>query len=231
MQNIRNNIRQNAEGLLSCCVSSHEAEQEILKFHPQLLHFANEYTEFGQRRGASSAHRQLATLESQGTGTITQFIAKSVVAVEESIVSPELGLKGNVDMLVDAWTSTMTTGNTRQSSSSIMGLELKTGHNQKSQNAHLAQIVLYIVMLQTRHGSQVKRGPSGAGAAANSGLLLYMSSASTRAVNVAPMLSEIKSLIGLRNVVAVQSICASRPRGILLSYEDDAEDPSKAKVQ
>jgi hypothetical protein len=96
-------IKQNAEGLLLCSVPSREAEQEILKFVPQLQRFANKYTEFGQVRGPRNRSHS-AVLDSHGTASPTQFIAKSVEAIEEPIISPELGLKGNVDMLVKAAT-------------------------------------------------------------------------------------------------------------------------------
>jgi DNA replication factor Dna2 len=217
---IRKIVKQNAEGLLSCNALSREAEQEILKFLPQLQRFANEYTEFGQVRGPRNLG-QSALLESHGTVLPTQFIAKSAEAIEEPVISPELGLKGNVDMLVNAVTVKLDPQLGQQTATSIMGVELKTGHNQRPQNVHIAQLALYVVMLQTRYGTA--RSNSNESSAAEDGLLLYMNNEAVRAVHIAPMLSEIKSLIGMRNVVAIESLRAARPRGIRLSYEEDGE--------
>jgi DNA replication factor Dna2 len=217
---IRKIVKQNAEGLLSCNALSREAEQEILKFLPQLQRFANEYTEFGQVRGPRSLG-QSALLESHGTVLPTQFIAKSAEAIEEPVISPELGLKGNVDMLVNAVTVKLDPQLGQQTATSIMGVELKTGHNQRPQNVHIAQLALYVVMLQTRYGTA--RSKSNESSAAGDGLLLYMNNEAVRAVHIAPMLSEIKSLIGMRNVVAIESLRAARPRGIRLLYEEDGE--------
>lgn len=225
IEHIRKIVKKNAEGLLSCNVSSREAEQEILKFLPQLQRFANEYTEFGLVKGPRNLS-QCAKLESQGTALPTQFIAKSAQAIEEPVISPELGLKGNVDMLVKALTAKLDPQLGKQTSTSIMSVELKTGHNQRPQNVHIAQLALYVVMLQTRHGTAGSK--LNESSAADSGLLLYMNNEAVRAVHIAPMLSEIKSLIGMRNVVAIESIRASRPRGVRLSYEADDIDSSKA---
>jgi len=217
-------VKENAEGLLSCNVSSREAVDEVIKVLPQLQRFANEYTEFGQVKGPRNLG-QAASLESQGAAVSTRFIAKAAEAIEEPVISPELGLKGNVDMLVQALTGTPTmdlssSGEKQlQTSTALMGIELKTGHNQRPQNAHMAQLALYILMMQSRYGTIGSR--SNALGAAESGVLLYMNNEAIRAVQIAPMLSEMKSLIGQRNVVAIEQLRASRPRGMQLTYEGD----------
>jgi hypothetical protein len=109
-----------------------------------------------------------------------------------------------------------------------MRVELKTGHHQRPQNAHIAQLALYVVMLQTRYGTAGCK--STAWSAAENGLILYMNNEAVRAVHIAPMLSEIKSMIEMRNVVAIESIRTSRPRGIRLSYEESIE-PSKVTAE
>lgn len=110
-------------------------------------------------------------------------------------------------------------------SESLMGIELKTGHNQKTQNAHMAQLAMYILMMQTRYGSTKLSSTKDFGAT-ESGILLYMNNESLRAVHIKPMLSEIKSLIGQRNVVAIEQIRSSKPRGIDLLYEKDLNESS-----
>ena len=165
---------------------------------------------------------QAVFLESQGATAPSRFIAKAAEAIEEPLISPELGLKGNVDMLVQALTCTSNQGGVgQQTSVSLMGVELKTGHNQKPQNAHMAQLALYTLLMQTRYGSIGLNRASGDLVADRSGVLLYMNNEAIHAIQIAPMLSEMKSLIGQRNVVAIEQLRASRPRGIQLIYEDD----------
>jgi CRISPR/Cas system-associated exonuclease Cas4 (RecB family) len=220
---IKSIVRENAESLLACNISSREAEKEIIKFLPQLRRFANEYTEFG-----SGAESKDAYLESHGSAKSSHFVAKSVEAVEEPVISPELVLKGNVDMLVKAISST---SNQIQQSPSLMGIELKTGHHQNAQNIHVAQLALYVIMLQTRYGVNDLSNDKNTTCAMNSGVLLYMNNDSIRAIHIAPIISEIKSLIGMRNLVAIETIHAQRPRGVRLSYEENTAEPSHVTVK
>jgi hypothetical protein len=224
MTQIRKIVRQNAEGLLACNLSSREAEQEIFKFLPQLKRFAKEYTEFGESN--ESNHPSKGTiLENYGPVVVpTAFLAKSAEAIEEPVISPELGLKGNVDMLVRAMTtSSMISHNEQQPS--IMGIELKTCHHQQAQNIHVAQLSLYVVMLQTRYGTKGSKINHESPSAADNGMLLYMNNEAVRAIHIAPIISETKSLIGLRNLVAIESVRSTRPRGVRLHFEE-SKDPS-----
>jgi DNA replication factor Dna2 len=215
-------VRQNAEGLLACKTSSRDAEQELMRFLPQLQRFANEYTEFG-----GGQKNQATLLEPhRGNAAPTTFVAKSAEAIEEPIISPELGLKGNVDMLVKAVISSSGGSSMRRNDqpTSILGIELKTCHHQQPQNIHITQLALYVVMLHGRYGTQgLTPGNDGIVSAADSGLLLYINNEAIRAVPVAPVLSEIKSLIGMRNLVAIESVRSTRPRGVELSYEASKE--------
>jgi hypothetical protein len=106
-----------------------------------------------------------------------------------------------------------------------MSIELKTGHNQNPQTAHMAQLALYTMMLRVRCGSQTHSSSLAQGVsqeitgAGESGMLLYLNHDAYRAIHVSPMPNETKSLIGQRNLVASELSRASRPRGILLNYE------------
>jgi hypothetical protein len=222
---VKSIVRDNAESLLACNVSTREAEKEILKFLPQLQRFANEYTDFGSGTKSKIPHGHL---ESHGAATSSNFIAKSVEAVEEPVISPELGLKGNVDILVTAIT---TASNQSLQSPSLIGIELKTGHHQTAQNIHVAQLALYVIMLQSRFGANDFQNDKDKICATKSGVLLYMNNDSIRAIHIAPLISEIKSLIGMRNLVAIETITAQRPRGVSLSYEANDTEPSKAIVK
>lgn len=213
-------VRKNAEGILSCGASSIEAETEILRFFPQITQFANQFTSFGP-----SPRNSGAGLENHNrAGHPTCFVAEAVEAVEEPLISPELGLKGNIDMIVRAriGQSSSSHGGTLTTSESMLAVELKTGHNQNTQNAHVAQLALYILMMKSRYGSKTMQSSADLGAT-ESGVLLYMNNGAFKGVHVAPMLSEIKSLIGQRNLLAIEQARATRPRGIILSYERDGD--------
>ena len=75
-----------------------------------------------------------------------RFLAQKVESIEEPAISPELGLKGDIDMVVSAVTTTLQTH--QPNAPSPFGVELKTGHQQKTQNARMAQLSLYILMMK-----------------------------------------------------------------------------------
>jgi hypothetical protein len=224
-KHVQNIVRRNAEGLIACGISSKEAEREIIRFLPQLQSFANDFTDFGSMGKGRKSIDQLATLERHAAPTSLRFVANEVDAIEEPIIAPELGLKGNVDMVVRA-TSVSAGPYVSRPSTSLTSVELKTGHNQRTQNAHMAQLALYMLMLQVRNGSEKIPGSEALGAS-DSGMLLYMNSEAFRAVHVAPLMGEIKSLIGQRNVVASEMLRVSRPRGIVLSYENEIDSSDR----
>lgn len=215
-------VRDFAESLVGCGVTDTEAQREVLRVLPQLQRFAMDYTSFDDDKRASK-NTTGATLEGQGAVPSINFVARSVHATEASAVSPELGLKGNVDVTVEAetWALQRTSSDLRQKS--LMSVELKTGHNQTPQTAHMAQLALYTVMLRVQQGSNIldntsKERPV---VGSDSGMLLYLNHQSHSAVHIAPKINEIKSLIGQRNIVATEMKRAARPRGVLLSYDND----------
>jgi DNA replication factor Dna2 len=219
--NIQAIVRQNAEGLIASNVTSLEAEQELLRFVPQLQKFARDFTSFGAQSATGGA-----LLEAHGMGAVHKFLARSVEAVEETIASPELGLKGTVDMILRASVRPSPAPGTACSDvqDSLVGVELKTGHNQHTQNAHAAQLALYIIMLQAQYGYGRGNG------AMEDAILLYMNSEAVRAIHFAPRLGDIKSLIGQRNVLAIESRKTTVPRGISLTYETEGtEDEPQMK--
>ena len=217
-------LRRNSEGLLACGTTSREAEQEVMKMVPQLQQFATDFTVFGQCRD-KKALNQLAVLEPQGAQPSVRLVANSVEAIEEPVISPQLGLKGNVDMIIRATTAPADTSNAK-ALVSLVGIELKTGHNQRTQNAHMAQLALYTLMMQSRYGWKASLNSKTLGCT-SSGMLLYMNDSSFRAVHILPLMSEIKSLIGQRNVVANESMRVSRPRGVVLSYENELDSSNR----
>lgn len=209
---------------------------------PQIQRFAADYTTFAMDKSGKAVtsavdHR----LKGNGLQPDMKFVAQSMEATEESVVCPELGLKGNLDVTVSATTSALPPegGNSMPIEPSsmaprnaLMCIELKTGHNQNPQNAHMAQLALYTVMLRVRRGPNVtdttlsqSSSPESQGAC-ESGMLLYLNHEGYRAMHISPLQNEIKSLIGQRNLVASEISKVSRPRGIVLAYEEEQGEPT-----
>lgn len=223
-KHVRKIVRRNADSLVACQVSNQEAESEVMKVLPQLQAFAKKFTTLDP--SPRPTNQQLPLLEpSDGQRKPpVQFVATAVEAVEEPAISPELGLKGNIDVVVEASTSSTTLHGTARDVA-LMSVELKTSHHQATQTDHKAQLSLYTLMLQSRCGRKNTCSPS-ASATRGDGVLLYMNNEAVRAVHVAPPLADIKSLIGQRNVVANETLRASRPR-VVLSYQNDDQGRPK----
>ena len=259
-QQVSHIVRSHAEALLGCeWYSEAEAKGQLMEGLPQMQEFAANYCAFGHRSGPTQmvfrpdgqglAASQGSRLQGHGIHADVLYCAQSVYATEEAAVSPELGLKGFVDATLIA--NTKPYGSDEQPQQAMMAVELKTGHQQNPQNEHMAQLALYTLMLRMRRGSAASasdpnsphrvtaskgRYRSLGNGAAMGGMLLYLNHKGMHALHVSPMLSEIRSLIGQRNALAIESRKSAKPRGIILSYESEAgrdgrSNPSKSTEQ
>ena len=247
MANVRRNVqsivRANAEALVGCGMSSVEAERDVLNVLPIIKRFVAEFTTIGQKPDTllPSPRR---VVKGHGYQSDIFFVADSVHSIEEPVISPELALKGFVDAVFEARTETVENENSKSNhlrqpsrNRSLMGLELKTGHNQKTQNAHMAQLALYSLMLQVKYGTRYGQSKSPnrnesqleSSGAASGGLLLYLNNEGYSSSHVLPLSNEVKSLIGQRNVLATGIRRASRPRGMSLSYDENTRDEGNGK--
>jgi hypothetical protein len=199
-------VRETAENLVALGIREEEAQKEILRVLPRLQQFHSNFIAFSGDGG---------NIEGSGPNPDVNFSLRSVESTEESLVSPELGLKGNIDVTVKAMTQELGS-NPR---TGLVGIELKTGHNQTTQNAHMAQLALYTLMLTVRYGHSSPADDHASG----TGMLLYMNPEGMRAVHISPVVGELKSLIAQRNVVAADLKRASVPRGVSITYQDDGD--------
>ena len=241
-------VRSHSDALVGCqYYDDARARHEILQVLPQIRDFASKYCSFGpgptQRLlpGAGKA----STLRGHGFQTDIDFTADAVYATEEAAISPELGLKGFVDATLG--TTTKPSASASPTLQSLMPLELKTGHRQNPQNEHMAQLALYTLMLRMRRGSAIVGSPTnnnsnghqhGAGpeadcdkrhlslqnGAASGGMLLYLNHEAYLALHVSPKQSEMKSLIGQRNVLATDARKAMKARGVVVSNDNEEQD-------
>ncbi|KAE9417818.1 hypothetical protein Angca_009671, partial [Angiostrongylus cantonensis] len=104
------------------------------------------------------------------------FRQSKVHDIEETIWSPQLGIKGKVDVTIEVSTIQM------------RSLELKTGRSGQSAE-HAAQVMLYSLMLSSRYKQPIVDG-----------LLLYLKDGISR--NVQPRALEMKAIIIQRNNLA-----------------------------
>uniref|UniRef100_A0A158P6R1 DNA replication ATP-dependent helicase/nuclease n=1 Tax=Angiostrongylus cantonensis TaxID=6313 RepID=A0A158P6R1_ANGCA len=103
-------------------------------------------------------------------------VPEQVHDIEETIWSPQLGIKGKVDVTIEVSTIQM------------RSLELKTGRSGQSAE-HAAQVMLYSLMLSSRYKQPIVDG-----------LLLYLKDGISR--NVQPRALEMKAIIIQRNNLA-----------------------------
>ncbi len=231
-------VRENADAMLGCGVTTADAEKQLIDTLPILLDFVKQHTTF-MSPATDSLFPNTYVHGHVGGDKGVRFVAHATYSIEEPVVSPELALKGYVDAVLETTIDVPVNENDPFQLTitglkhSLMALELKTGHNQASQHTHMGQLSLYTLMLQGRYGvrlsssqtrskqtsaNKCKPDPEGA---ASGGLLLYLNEQSSKATHVAPEFDEFKSLIGQRNIIAAELVKSSRPRGVLLRYEED----------
>jgi hypothetical protein len=165
----------------------------------------------------------LNELKGEFASSDTLFSIKDIYATEQMTMCPELGLKGYVDANVEAL---MKPPNSGSISTSLMPIELKTGHSQTMKSNHSAQLAVYTVLLRSRHGTSSHNSTGNELGAASSGMLLYLNEKSFNAIHIKPTLLDAKNLIGQRNDVACDGLKASRPRGIAIEYNEDGRPNS-----
>ena len=245
-------IRDKSEALIGCgLVDRSEAFGEVIKTLSQIQLFLSTYTSWkditkpqkeNQFPQQNDALTNVALLKGTFASYNTLIDIRGVYSTEENACVPELGLTGNVDATVVARTkpppasmssATGTIGpiDTDSMKESLFPVELKTGHSQNPAHNHLAQLTLYTIMLRARHGTcdanSLKDNVCDVECigSASSGMLLYLNHESHSATHVKPTMSDIKTLIGTRNSVVCNVIRSSRPRGIVITYEEvDSSD-------
>jgi len=229
-------VREHGDQLIGAgLLDEKEIILEVIRMLPNIQRFAATYTNLidGNGRGKLSAI---------GNSPAIDICTERIEGTEEFIVSTELGIKGFIDTTVKALafnpTSHSSSNNETAHVSQLMGIELKTGHNQTPQHVHTAQLALYTIALRTRYGSSEaiikEKDETAELRAGKGGVLLYLNSESLNAVHVLPSVDELKSLLSHRNFVATELRRATAPRGVILEYSDDSKeirfDTARTKV-
>jgi DNA replication ATP-dependent helicase Dna2 len=189
-------VREYAETILGAGVTDEEAIEETSKFILELQRFASQYILTDAEQ--SSCH----SIHKGHQKSKFSFQITDVHSLEEAAVSPELGLKGNVDALVNVVLS----GDSSPTKRRLMGMELKTGHNQNLNQAHTIQLSLYVLMLQARYAIDDEK---------NGGILMYLNNEGQKAIHITPTSNEFKSLMSIRNHIVNEKKKSLEPRGII----------------
>lgn len=213
-------VRKAAENLVSLGIKDEEARNEVLRVLPQLQKFHRDFM-----RSQEQGFCKSAMLNGNGIHNDIDCNIDSVEGTEEDLWSHEFGLKGNLDVTVKATTQEVTSQGQRkgEKDKGIIGIELKTGHSQQPQSAHIAQLALYILMLSVRYGL----GSPSDDHASKVGMLLYMNPHGLSANRVSPLINEWKSLIGQRNAIACDIKNATGIRGVSISNEEGKDSSER----
>ena len=263
-------LRGHAEALYAADVAEDDARAELLKFSGAIGEWVSQYVvapgsspapargggppgAFGAFGGAAvggGAPRGAAGGPAEGQRGASLTVAiEGVIATEERVWSPLLGLKGHVDATIVAAVAPAAAaprggggphhrapdggigGGCGGSVATMLPLELKTGRkSQYTQMAHRAQLMLYTLLLRARHGahrpprsrSQSGGAPSGGGGGCGfGGLLLYLSpnEQNVSTEHLEPVTNELRSLFSVRNRHAVH---LERMRADAVAFEKRA---------
>ncbi|CAM9911505.1 unnamed protein product [Pylaiella littoralis] len=127
----------------------------------------------------------LASLSTSGPMAARVTVSR-VLATEDDVWSPVLGLKGIMDATVEA---VVRTGGVAPPSL-VMPVEVKTGKRiGEANSSHRAQVMLYTLLLRMRYGHE----------ASTSGLLVYTAADALHTELVSPVAAEIRALVLARN--------------------------------
>ena len=218
-ERIESIVREASEDIAACPgMTSQAAKTELYKVYPQVKEFIYKYTSLAQPN-----RQNLARIDGSGGQRPLFFRATDAHAIEESICSPEMGIKGNIDAVMQAAIASNPFDNPMHT---LVGIELKTGHSQRVDPSHMAQLALYNIMLQARYGSEQKLSTGQNETASQTSVLLYMNAESLKIEPLYPSVREIKSLLGQRNVIAVKQKQASKLRGVEFQFKDDSSWPT-----
>ena len=225
-------IRCNAENLVGCSLDESEALHELMLTLPQIRSFFETYVQDDQN------NKHLSILS--GPTPLHQsvyFLVNKTFATEQQVVVPELGMRGFIDATVESSLEYVQQNGVQYKNPRVQGLmplELKTGHYQKFQVGHGAQLSLYSLMMKVRYGVKIDRGTLSSSQpnqeeykAIDGGVLLYLNGKGVQASYVPPSFREIKSLVSNRNIIAFGLQNASRPRGVHSSKTSSIDEKTE----
>lgn len=166
------------EALIRVNVSTNDARADLCAAVPSIVAFGERFLAYRDGRPSS-----MAVVQDSRTSTFFEIRITRVVGTECDILCPMYGLKGRMDVCVEA---EVQSGEGVQRA--LFPIEVKTGRVTSSME-HVAQTSLYTLLLADAFGVQVDYG-----------FLLYMQGCEMRRVH--RVVKEVRSLIMARNEMA-----------------------------
>ncbi|GFH58778.1 hypothetical protein CTEN210_15254 [Chaetoceros tenuissimus] len=213
-------VRSNGDTLIGCgMLNEQQILCDVVRILPNIQKFASKYTTF-------TGNNAFGNVGGVGQSPSIDINAEKIHGTEEFAISTELGMKGYIDVTIESVSrpphGMMNYIKEVKPERRLMGVELKTGHNQTPQHGHMAQLSLYTMALRTRYGTAIsgsERNETNSCVSGKGGMLLYLNEKGINAVHVSPQVSELKSLLNQRNVVAVALRKAAEPRGVIVEKQ------------
>lgn len=214
-------VRSNGDTLIGCgMLNEQQILCDVVRILPNIQKFASKYTTF-------TGNNAFGNVGGVGQSPSIDMNAEKIHGTEEFAISTELGMKGYIDVTIESVSrpphGMMNYIKEVKPERRLMGIELKTGHNQTPQHGHMAQLSLYTMALRTRYGTAVsgsEGNESNSCVSGKGGMLLYLNEKSINSIHVSPQVSELKSLLNQRNVVAVALRKAAEPRGVIIEKQN-----------
>ena len=198
--------------MITLNISQNELMKEVEPFLPHVIYFIEHYV-LGINLGAQpepafAASQKTSVAEAHRSAWKGKV--RDVVDVEENIWSPRLGLKGKVDLTVNA---ELPTGLMK-----TVPLELKTGRASGSAE-HKGQVIIYSMMMgERRNDPEV-------------GLLLYLRNSMVQEVKAG--LHEVRGLVQLRNeavrYLAAKTVCEVVSEGVYSYSQAELPAPIESR--
>ncbi|WFD18466.1 DNA helicase [Malassezia caprae] len=177
---VERQLRLQRAALVLVETSTDKAREDLWAAVPNLVAFGRTYL---ARRDASDASGPWGPVEDPRTESVVHALIVRVLSAESDVVSPMYGLKGRMDLVVEAALRT-DTGTTH----ALLPIEIKSGRVSTSME-HMAQTSLYTLLLADQYGMHV-----------DAGLLLYAQAGTLRRIPRAT--KEVRNLILARNEMA-----------------------------
>jgi hypothetical protein len=223
-------IKENLEDLYSIHVQDHEIKQELMN----LLKSSVQWILLASKQGILSLSKHFPVHQSFNQSSIQtaqlneqqqkyDSRLEKVVSIEESIQSPMLGIKGQIDLIGKGklfQLNGLNTDMTNEDGNYLLPIEFKTGKwRPGTAIAHRAQVILYILLMNIREKSlsylrrkthtlpasiteHNKNTDASGFISSKYGVLLYLSEQQIQVDYIWPNWDEIRSLILARNSLA-----------------------------
>lgn len=177
---IERQLRLQRAALVLVRTSTDKAREDLWASVSNLVAFGRTYL---APRDACDSSGPWGPIEDPRTESVVHAQIVRVLSAESDVVSPMYGLKGRMDLVVEAMLRTET-GTTR----ALLPIEVKSGRVSTSME-HMAQTSLYTLLLSDQYGTLV-----------DAGLLLYAQAGTLRRIPRAT--KEVRNLILARNEMA-----------------------------